>query len=315
VSNDELDKGTRWIAYAQPMSSRRSCLSGDLQSSSWLSSLGAETILSKLVIIHANEAFTWTTSHRNQYISLHAYHSTGIEGNTLSLRETNLVIEGTLTFFRGFREDTMATTSIGEVYNFHQIFDTLRLSYPSEVGVWRGLSVQSLIDINSAVLRNLSTSNGLRLHAVSIGHQRVLLPQPDEVPGLLATFVLWLNAAVEERLEAQLVAQGNDESHEITLLTKIISLACDAHTKFVHIHPFGDGNGRMARIISGLVLQVFGLPPPMFERNTREEYIRAVGSATIHSNYKQLCTLHAEAVERSIDVILASQLSTDMAHE
>jgi len=287
-------------------------LSSELQSTSWLNSSGIEAISSKLELIHANEAFAWTTSHRKHYISLHAFHSTGIEGNTLSLPETNLVIEGA-PLFAGFREDTMATkitsSSIGEVRNFLQVFDALRLSFPGEVGVWRGVSVQSLVDINSAVLRNLSLSNGLRLHAVSIGHQRVLLPQPDEVPGLLDTFVLWLNTAVSERLET------HQEQSEGPELAKILALACDAHTKFVHIHPFGDGNGRMARLISGLVLQVFGIPAPMFERNTREEYISAVGSATIHSNYKQLCTLHAEAVERSIDVILASQTSTDAVDE
>jgi hypothetical protein len=44
------------------------------------------------------------------------------------------------------------------------------------------------------------------------------------------------------------------------ILAHAVALACDAHTTFVHIYPFpDDGSGRLARILSGIVLQAFGL--------------------------------------------------------
>jgi Fic family protein len=83
-----------------------------------------------------------------------------------------------------------------------------------------------------------------------------------------------------------------------------IALACDAHTMFVHIHPFPDGNGRLARVISGLVLQAFGLPAPMFTKEGRYEYIQAVSDAVVKKQYRDLCVMHADAILRSLHEIM-----------
>jgi len=308
VSDDELDEASRWIAHAQPMAEIRSCLSSSLNSTFWLS-VGAEAdIINKMQDIHAS-SFVWNDDMRRQYIALHAFHSTGIEGNTLSLPETHLVVDNK-PLFAGFKEDSMATkvmqTSISEVRNFMQIFDALKLSHPAgHAGSWTSLSTQRLVDINSAITRDMGTPTGLRTHAVSVGHQRILLPQADEVPKLIALYLAWLNSAVKA------IAVGDDyaESDSDSLVPKVLALACDAHTRFVHIHPFSDCNGRLARILSALVLQTFGLPAPMFRKQDREQYIAAVGSGTIKSQYGALCGLHVEAVERSLQVLLESQQS------
>ena len=71
-----------------------------------------------------------------------------------------------------------------------KIFDALNLSQPQHSGSWTTLNVQRLVDINSAITRDMGTPTGLRVHAVSIGHQRVLLPQADEVPKIVALFPL-----------------------------------------------------------------------------------------------------------------------------
>ena len=155
------------------------------------------------------------------------------------------------------------------------------------------MSLQRLVDINAAIIRGVSHAlPGLRNHSVSIGHQRVLLPQSDEVPHLLGRYVAWLNAAVKAIVAAQ-------ELDPHKLVAQAVGLACDAHTRFVHIHPFSDGNGRLARILSGLVLKTFRLPAPMFTKERREEYIHAVGAATVNGSYVSLCKLHAEAIKRS----------------
>ena len=167
------------------------------------------------------------------------------------------------------------------------------------------MSLQRLVDINAAIIRGVSHAlPGLRNHSVSIGHQRVLLPQSDEVPHLLGRYVAWLNAAVKAIVAAQ-------ELDPHKLVAQAVGLACDAHTRFVHIHPFSDGNGRLARILSGLVLKTFRLPAPMFTKERREEYIHAVGSATVNGSYASLCKLHAEAVKRSLQVVLVLQREED----
>ena len=98
----------------------------------------------------------------------------------------------------------------------------------------------------------------------------------------------------------RILIQSTDDDN---IAMQIISLACDTHTTFVHIHPFPDGNGRLARILSGLVLQAFGLPMPMFLREESHKYISAVAAATIDIRYSDLCYMHAEAVLRSLQFI------------
>jgi len=66
-------------------------------------------------------------------------------------------------------------------------------------------------------------------------------------------------------------------------------------------NPFSNGNGRLSRLISALVLQRFGLPAPMFDRALQREYMTAVSDATNRWQYKSLCAMHASAVQRSLD--------------
>ena len=75
---------------------------------------------------------------RKKLLVLHTYHSTGIEGNTLTLPETNLIIDGK-TLFAGF-PDEMASPSTGpsiiEVKNLRYVMDALKLvSLPKKKGI------------------------------------------------------------------------------------------------------------------------------------------------------------------------------------
>jgi Fic family protein len=79
---------------------------------------------------------------------------------------------------------------------------------------------------------------------------------PFEVAGLMTEFITWLAASF-------------DTTH--TLL-----LAVSAHMVFLRIHPFGDGNGRMARFILNLVLIRGGYPPIIVPAKKKEEYFRAI---------------------------------------
>jgi len=117
---------------------------------------------------------------------------------------------------------------------------------------------------------------------------------PDEIPFLVTEFLSWFHV----KLNFLLAEKWNEET-----MLKVISFAGEAHTKFVHIHPFPDGNGRLARILSGLVLQQFGLPLPMFLKENRSEYMRAVSRATIDGNYDSICKLHTDATQRTAKML------------
>lgn len=157
------------------------------------------------------------------------------------------------------------------------------------------ITTQLLIDINSLLIKDLdNTPFGFRTHPVAIRFQKVLLPMPDEVPHLMDLYISWLQTEIMELKQ---------EEWNLDTMKKVLTLSCDAHTRFVHIHPFSDGNGRLARILAGLVLKNFGVPMPLFLKEERKEYIYSVSQATIQNNYGPLCELHVAAVKRSIDLI------------
>jgi hypothetical protein len=158
-----------------------------------------------------------------------------------------------------------------------------------------------LVEFNAAILG--TTTSAIRTHAVAVGHQKILLPMPEEVPYLLDVYLEWVNRRLQSILRHMDTLSSED------ILVRTLSLACDAHTKLVHIHPFADGNGRLARIVSGWILRASLLPAPLFLKEDRHVYIKAVGQNTIHGDATDLCALHAQAVLRTVETMLA--LSTN----
>ena len=164
------------------------------------------------------------------------------------------------------------------------------------------LGVLALEELHSAITRGSDTPTGLRTRPVVIGHQRVLLPMPDEVPVLVDEYLSWLRSALVHWAGA-----GSEVGADA--LERQLTSSCYAHTRFVFVHPFSDGNGRLARTLAGLVMQRAGLPAPMFTREARTEYTAAVAAATMERNYAPLAAMHAAAVRRALacQILLADR--------
>ena len=135
-----------------------------------------------------------SNSSRTRYLALHAFHSTGLEGNTLTLPETLATVAGQ-PLFAGFDPRMLpshaATLSLTEALNVAQLWDALGLSSLPDPGLGCSLpldlpriGLQAVVDLNSAITRNTHAHVpfGVRRHAVGIGHKKVMLPMPDEVP-------------------------------------------------------------------------------------------------------------------------------------
>jgi Fic family protein len=185
-----------------------------------------------------------------------------------------------------------------EVENIRRLLDALKFAGPpvsaDSIAV---ISKTMLVECNTAIL---GQSSSVRTHAVAVGHQKIVLPRPAEVPHLLDLYVEWVNGRLHS-LRRQII----DTLSAKDVVLEALSLACDAHTTLVHIHPFPDGNGRLARIVSGLILRASLLPPPLFLKEDRRVYTNAVGRNTIHGDSTELCALHTTAVLRTLDTMLA----------
>ena len=295
MTDEDWETAARWKRFAEPDAPERTCaqplppqLLGDI--------LGLSAALAR------QPPHALTNASCTQYLARLAFHSTGLEGNTLTLQETVLTVQGA-PLHAGLHPRVHGTpasaASFEEAGNSALLWQGLGLGglpragpHPVSLAL---LNLTGLADMNSAITRGTGTPTGLRRRHVALGHKRTMLPMPDELPVLMREFMAWLRGSGEAAADAAAAASP---------LEATLALACNAHTRFVFIHPFADGNGRLARTLSALVLQRGGLPAPMIPRQRRSAYMAAVSSATMARDYAPLALMHAQAVHRSLSCLV-----------
>jgi Fic family protein len=218
------------------------------------------------------EPFAASLEHKLRLELTHA--SNAIEGNTLTLRETQLLIdEGLTPAGKQLRE-------IHEVINHDAAVKRL-YGVAREPGP---ISERQILDLHAQVLRNIDDAWAGRYRAtrVFVKGSPLIPPNPLKVPELMEAFAAWLAGA---------------ELHPVLL-------AAEAHYRFAKIHPFVDGNGRTARLLMNLVLLRHGYPLTVIPAEQRADYIKALDLADL-GDPEPFRRLMLACVERSLDLSLS----------
>ncbi|MGV3545476.1 MAG: Fic family protein [Pedobacter sp.] len=205
------------------------------------------------------------------------YNSNSIEGNTLNLRETQLILEeGVTVGGKSLREHF-------EVVNHEKAIDYLY----SLVNTDYTLRSIDILNLHSYILKNIEDEYAGRLRngGVRIVGTNFTPPSAKKVPDLIDELVVFVN---ENPLSA------ND-----------LVLATLFHHKLVWIHPFFDGNGRTVRLAMNLLLMRKGFPPAIILKNDRKKYYDALNQAN-NGNYQKLCLLMLQATERSLNMHISA---------
>jgi Fic family protein len=203
------------------------------------------------------------------------YNSNSIEGNTLSLRETQMVLQEGITIKgKSLREHF-------ETYNHDKAIDYL-FSIINDNYVLRSIDILSL---HVLVLRSIEEdfAGRIRNGGVRISGANFVPPNANKVSDLLDELIDFVNTNPLEL---------ND-----------IELAAVFHHKLVWIHPFFDGNGRTVRLAMNLLLMRCGFPPAIILKNDRKKYYEALNQAN-NGNYQKLMLLMCQSLERSINIYL-----------
>jgi|GEM_PF-341310 len=181
------------------------------------------------------------------------YHSNAIEGSSLTMGETELVIKEGLTITGKPLEDTLSAKSLSQAITFFE-----RLADRKGEPI-RAVDVRN---IHKAILSGLDDENAgkYRTSAVKISGSNYEPPSPEKVPAMMGEFTDWLGIVTEPKY------------NEIDPLV----LACTAHAWFVYIHPFVDGNGRTARLLMNLILIRNGYPLTIITKDDRLRYYEAL---------------------------------------
>ena len=202
------------------------------------------------------------------------YHSNAIEGNTLSLRETQIVIEEGITVGgHPLREHLEAT-------NHAQAYEYLVTLATQQEPITRG----TILDLHRMIMTGIDDSAGrFRTGAVYIRGARMTPPPASQVDRLIDSWLEWTNGP------------GLDYSPLVR--------ATVAHHDFEAIHPFFDGNGRTGRLLLNLMLMRDGWPPALLLRSWRVRYLSALDSAG-SGRFNPLLNLIGRSVEGGLDLYL-----------
>lgn len=214
---------------------------------------------------------------REQFGIEMTYNSNAIEGNSLTLKETFLVINEGLTIKGKPLRDHLEAKSHTEALEYlYELVDKDRRSTLSE---------RLIREFNQIVMRDIDKewAGRYRNSNVLIGGADHTPPEAVEVPRLMQELVNW-------------VMQSRKALHTV-------ELAAVLHHRLVNIHPFFDGNGRTSRLVMNIALMQAGYPLVVVLKNDRKKYYRTLGEAD-KGNYAPFVRFIAQAVQRSLDIYL-----------
>ena len=209
---------------------------------------------------------------REDLILRWTYNSNAIEGNTLTLNETKVALEGITIGGKSLREHF-------EAINHKEAIEFVE----SLVAKDEMLSEYTIKSLHSLILKNIDDKNAgsYRNINVLISGATHRPPTNIEVPSKMEAFIYWYKT-VAQKLHP-------------------IERACRIHVDFVGIHPFSDGNGRTSRLLMNFELMKSGFPPVVLKVENRLAYYEALDKAHTLGDYAPFIDLVSSLVEESFE--------------
>lgn len=204
------------------------------------------------------------------------YTSNAIEGNTLTRKETALVVEKGITVGGKTLIEHLEATN--HAYALDWVKEQIKHS-PATI------TEKNILYIHNLILKGINDeiAGYYRSVPVRISGAAVVLPNPKKVPQLMVEFIGWL--------------QGETVMHPV-------ELAAEAHYRLVTIHPFVDGNGRSARLLMNMILLMKGYPAAIIRKRDRLAYINSLEKAQLGGSKDDYYKIISKAVDLSLDIYL-----------
>jgi len=207
-----------------------------------------------------------------EFIVEYTYNSNAIEGNTLTLRETDLVL-------RGLTIDSKPLKDHMEAVGHKEAFDFVSELVKDDVPISEGIIKQ----IHYLVLADKREDRGVYrrvpVHIMGAQHEPV---QPY---------------LIETKMEQLLYNFAASTEHIVTKLARF-------HIEFEGIHPFIDGNGRTGRLLVNLELMKSGFPPIDIKSTDRIAYYNAFDEYYVKHNLSLMENLFAGYINARLDMYL-----------
>ncbi len=209
---------------------------------------------------------------REDLILRWTYNSNAIEGNTLTLNETKVALEGITVGGKSLREHFEAINHKEAIEFVESLVEADEMLSEYTIKSLHALILKNIDDENAGSYRNINVLISGATHRP---------PSNIEVASKMEAFINWY------KTEAQTL--------------HAIERACRVHVDFVGIHPFSDGNGRTSRLLMNFELMKSGFPPVVLKVEHRLAYYEALDKAHTLAEYDDFIVLVAELVEESFE--------------
>ena len=205
------------------------------------------------------------------------YNSNGIEGNTITLKETFLVISEGITIKGKPLKDHLEAKNHYEALEY--LYSLVEKDNSQNISEYL---IRNLHKLVTAETDKEWAGNYRNSNVIIVGSEHTP-PDAFRVPIVMGDLIKWLR-------------ENQKKLHPI-------ELAAIFHHKLVFIHPFFDGNGRTARLAMNLLLMQKSYPMAVMLKNDRKKYYQTLSRAD-EKDYAPFVRFIAQAVERTLDIYL-----------
>lgn len=197
------------------------------------------------------------------------HHSTAIEGNTLTLAQTKLLIEDK--YFEGSKQ----LREIYEIVNHNKAFDYINkiISQGNE------LDENIVKDIHEILMDNIQQGGFFRNVDVYISGAQHVPPSPNDAFAQIKEFY----ASLSDKYDNAIVK------------------AAYVHAEFVKIHPFIDGNGRTSRLLMNYILIQNNYLPISISKNSKLQYYQTLDLYAVENNLNPFIELISALEGKRLD--------------
>lgn len=203
----------------------------------------------------------------------YTHHSTAIEGNTLTLLETKVVLE------EGLSVGGKMLREIYEVINHNKAYQYVKDCITQK----KSLDEQIIKDLHAILMENIIFGGIYRNVDVYISGAAHTPPSPSDMYRQVKAFYLDLQDRAKDN---------------------VVELAAWTHAEFVRIHPFADGNGRTSRLIMNYQLMANGFLPVSIAKENRLEYFNVLEAYAVKKDIKPFADMIATLENQQLDCYL-----------
>ncbi|MBU6339092.1 MAG: Fic family protein [Rickettsiales bacterium] len=198
------------------------------------------------------------------------FHSNSIEGNSLSFGETRMLLLHGITASGKPLKDHFEITGHNQAIKLvEEVVKSDKAITENFIRELHALILKESYEIDAITPEGTPTKKLIKVGEYKTSPNHVLtktgeifyFAEPFETPAKMMDLITWY--------------KKESESEEVNP----IILAAEFHYKFILIHPFDDGNGRIARILMNFILMKFGFPPVIIKTQDKENYITSLRQA------------------------------------